>query len=103
MLILIFVLLSKEVIDAWAMWNSHVYYAFPYGDNDIVKMVNSFDANFSGFDNLFLANHVSIGYVLWVFLFQMFGKGIYLLRKHSDSTRLKNPQIFGTLLFTHMY
>lgn len=80
LMILFFAGMSIDALGAWSMWDSRVYYSFPYGDNDIHALINNFDADFTKFGNLFLASHVSVGYSLWILLFQMFEQSIELVR-----------------------
>ena len=70
LIIVCFVLLSTEVIDSWFMWDSWQYYA--RGSKSIKGILEIFNADFSGIYNIYLANHASIGYSLWVILFQLF-------------------------------
>lgn len=73
LVIMCFILLSVEVINSWLMWDSWQYYA--RGNTSILEMVKRFDANFSGVYDLYLASHATLGYSLWVLLFQMFIEG----------------------------
>ncbi len=69
LVILGFVVLTIDVWDSWLMWDSWQYY------NGIVNCFDIFDADFSGVYNLYLAGHTSLGYSLWVILFQLIKEG----------------------------
>lgn len=73
LIIAVFVLLSVEVIQSWLMWDSWQYYA--YGSASIQEAVKRFNADFAGVYDLYLANHASLGYSLWVILFQLVQSG----------------------------
>lgn len=72
-LIVCFVLLSVEVINSWLMWDAWQYYAM--GSGCIREITKIFNADFSGVYNMYLAGHASLGYSLWVVLFQLFKEG----------------------------
>ncbi len=71
---LVFVLLSVEVIDSWLIWDARQYFECWNNSGDIQGISESFHAD-SGVYDLFLMGHVSLGYSLWMILFQLFSKG----------------------------
>ncbi|MDE6947680.1 MAG: hypothetical protein K2P14_10905 [Anaeroplasmataceae bacterium] len=75
LIMFVFALFSAEVINAWFMWDAQVYYAHPVHNSDVQGMLYNFNANFTDIDNLYLAGHVSIGYSLWLMLFQLIKEG----------------------------
>ena len=75
LIILSFAVMSIEVIDAWLMWDARIFYSAPFGGNDVRTIIKNFDADFMGTYNLFLGSHASIGYTLWIVLFQLFKEG----------------------------
>ena len=65
LLMVCFALLSVEIINLYAMWDAHIYYA------DLMGVIKRFNADWSRIYNLYLAGHPSFGYTLWVILFQL--------------------------------
>ena len=94
LIILTFVLLSLEVIDSWFMWDDRTYYAYPTSDKDVQGMVYNFDTNFAGVDGLYLADHVSLGYSLWLIVFQ-------LIKEGSESVQIANIILAGISIFAY--
>ncbi len=94
LIIFSFGLMSLEVIDSWLMWDAAIYYSHPYSNTDLQGIVSSFDANFAGIDGLYLAGHVSLGYSLWLILFQLFKEG-------SESVQIANIILAGISIFAY--
>lgn len=69
LVILCFVLLSAEVIDSYIMWDAWAYY------NSLIYVAKCFNADLSGIYDIYLCGHASLGYSLWLVLFQMFNEG----------------------------
>lgn len=69
LIILLFVILSVEVIDSWMMWDSLRYTA------SVESMVRNFDTELAGIYGLYFAGHASLGYSLWIMFFQLFKEG----------------------------
>lgn len=69
LVILCFSLLSIEVINHWFIWDAWEYYI------SLLNVVKNFDADFSGIYGLYLCGHTSVGYSLWLILFQLFKEG----------------------------
>jgi len=57
------------------MWDARVYYALPGRDGSARSMINRFNADFCGVYGLYLSEHASIGYSLWITLFLLFKEG----------------------------
>lgn len=74
LVIVCFILLSIEVVDSFVMWDAWQYYA-NWGLGCIQKIAKLFNADFSGIYSLYLAEHTSLGYSLWVILSQLFVEG----------------------------
>lgn len=74
LIVICFVLLSMEVVDSWLMWDAWQYYAG--GSGSIQEMTRIFDVDFSGIYNLYLAEHATLGYSLWVIFFQLIEAGV---------------------------
>lgn len=66
---LLFLLLSLEVIDSYFMWDARVYY------DQMREISEIFNYESSGIYDLFLAGHVSLGYSLWQLFFQLIKEG----------------------------
>lgn len=64
-----FALLSVEVINAWFMWDTYAYYT------NLMQVARNFNADFSDIYNMYLAGHASLGYTLWLVLFQLIHEG----------------------------
>lgn len=71
LIILCFSILSIEVIDSWLMWDAWQYYV-----SGILQWNQDFNADLSGVYSLYLASHASVGYTLWIILFQLLSAGI---------------------------
>lgn len=69
LIILGFVLLSVEVINHWFIWDAWEFYI------TLSNIFKNFNADFSGIYGLSLCGHISVGYSLWLILFQLFKEG----------------------------
>jgi hypothetical protein len=94
LIILVFVLLSIEVIDSWLMWDAAIYYSHPFSLNDLQGVFYNFDAQFGGVNDLYLAGHASLGYSLWLILFQLFNEG-------NESVQVSNIILAGISIFAY--
>jgi hypothetical protein len=76
--ILVFIMFSLPTIGEWEMWDARVYYAFPYGLQDIQRILKNL--SFSEFYNLYLGGHASLGYSVWLMLFLRFYEGVEVVQ-----------------------
>lgn len=94
LIIIVFGLLTLEVIDSFFMWDSREYYAKPTSSYDVQGMLYNLDENFADIGGLFLAKHVSLGYSLWLILFQ-------LIKEGSVSVQIADIILAGISIFAY--
>ncbi len=80
LVLLLFTVFSIEVIDAWFMWDAWQYYDFWLGNHDIRGIMSKLQTGSWGIYDLYLAGHASLGYTLWIMLFQLIKEGTEMVQ-----------------------
>lgn len=80
LVILIFTVFSVEVIDAWFMWDAWQYYDFWKSNYDVRGIMEKLQTSSWSIYDMYLARHASLGYTLWIVLFQLMKEGTEMVQ-----------------------